>query len=313
VRWAGVAALVAVAVAFLLAGIDARASFRGRKKLRAHVPGAMETVGRDAGSGNAPRPGRVRARLERSPLYLAVEAELESRGLAMRCEVLLGCCAWVTLLLPLSCFMVTGLAVTVPLSLSCLMLAPRAAVKTLARRREAASARECDAFVADLALYLRSGIPLDDALVQAARESDSLVRSAVADYSSGVRVGRSAGSAFSSLVDTLGSTDLALIGQAVSTSRETGSDIRGIMDTVGETIRERAAVSRELSTQTVQARLSGRIVAALPLVFLLLSAIASRSTLTILLGTTRGLVMLGVAAVMNAAGFLWIRKILDIG
>lgn len=312
-RWVGVAALAAVAVAFLLAGIEARASFRGRKRLRAHAPGAMEAVESDAGSGNVRRTGRVRARVERSSLYLAVEAELESRGLAVRYEVLLGCCAWLAVLLPLSCYLVTGQVVMVPLALSCLALAPRAAVKALARRREAASAGDRDAFVADLALFLRSGIPLDEALLQASRESGPRVRSAVSDYSSGVRLGRSAGSAFESLVEALGSTDLALIGQAVSTSRETGSDVRGIMDTVGETIRERAAIARELSSQTVQARLSGRIVAALPLVFLLLSAIASRSTLAVLLGTTRGLVMLGVAVVMNAAGFLWIRKILDIG
>jgi Flp pilus assembly protein TadB len=58
--------------------------------------------------------------------------------------------------------------------------------------------------------------------------------------------------------------------------------------------------------------LSGRVVAALPLIFLALSALVSKSTLGVLIGSTPGLIILVVALCLNAAGFLWIRKILDI-
>ena len=84
------------------------------------------------------------------------------------------------------------------------------------------------------------------------------------------------------------------------------------MGAVGDAARERAAIRRELETQTVQGRMSGRIVAGLPLIFLALSCLVARGTLAALLGTVPGLAMLVVAVALNALGFLWIRKILDI-
>jgi tight adherence protein B len=84
------------------------------------------------------------------------------------------------------------------------------------------------------------------------------------------------------------------------------------MEAVGEALRERVAIRRELHTQTIQSRLSGHIVAALPLVFLGLSAMISRGTLSVLFGTVPGLLMLTAAVVLDTLGFLWIRRILDI-
>ena len=84
------------------------------------------------------------------------------------------------------------------------------------------------------------------------------------------------------------------------------------MEAVGDALRERAAIRRELNSQTIQGRLSGRIVAGLPFMFLGLTALMSKETLSALFGTMPGLVMFTVASVLDLLGFFWIRRILDI-
>ena len=131
-------------------------------------------------------------------------------------------------------------------------------------------------------------------------------------FQSDVALGSDVGASLLELVADFDNRDLELIAQALVTSRDTGSEISGIMDTIGEAVRERASIRRELATQTVQGRMSGRVVAALPLIFLALSVLVSRNTLRTLVGTTPWLIILVVGVGMNVAGFLLIRKILDI-
>jgi tight adherence protein B len=181
------------------------------------------------------------------------------------------------------------------------------------RRRSGHRTREqCERLASDLALYLRCGIPVEDSLALCARDLGPPLTDLLTRFQAEVSLGADSGPALLDLVGALDNQDLELIARAAVTSRETGADIREIMGNIGDAVRERAAIRRELYTQTVQGRMSGRIVAGLPLIFLGLSAVVSRGTLSVLLGTVPGLVMLFAAAVMDLLGFLWIRRILDI-
>jgi tight adherence protein B len=179
-------------------------------------------------------------------------------------------------------------------------------------RGERAAREQCDRLASDLALHLRCGIPVDEAVALCARDLGPPLSEALHRYLGEVALGANAGDALIELVRSLDSQDLELIALAAVTSRETGSDIRSVMGSVGEAVRERAAIRRELLTQTVQGRMSGRIVAGLPFIFLALSALVSRGTISVLLGTVPGVIMLSAAATLDVLGFLWIRKILDI-
>lgn len=223
------------------------------------------------------------------------------------------CGAWICLLLavPAFAYLVTGSALGIPASVALVLAIPGPLLKALRRRDERKARGQCDRLAADLALYLRCGIPIEAALALCADRagllSAPLVR-AISEVELGVR----ADAALLRMATELDSSDLGLIARAAMTSRETGADVRGVMDAVGEAVRDRASIRRELAGQTVQGRLSGRIVAALPLLFLGMSTLLSRDIARVLFGTTPGLVMLCTGAALDAAGFLWIRKILDI-
>ncbi len=308
-KWVGAAILTALAIAFFWISARGRSAGKAKSNIRRH----LDATG-DVGAGS-PVPGlfgRLCARFESTRRAVELRARLEASGLEIRWVVLRRFWAASILLVPPAAALSTGSLLSMPPALAAVIFLPGLALGALARRRERAGAAECDRLAADLALFLRSGIPIDDALSLCAEDAGPLIAGAVSRYEAEVSLGACADEALEDLVGALDNPNVRLIAQAVITSHETGSDVGNIMEAIGEAVRERAAIKRELASLTVQGRLSGRIVAALPLVFLGISALASHSTVSILIGTFPGLLMLGAAAVMNTVGFIWIRKIMDV-
>jgi tight adherence protein B len=189
---------------------------------------------------------------------------------------------------------------------------PLPVLRAVQRRRERKLREQSDALAFELSLHLKCGIPVEEAALLCAGGLGppiSLCTQALRDLQPGSQDG---GEALLGAARTLGHRDLELIALAADASRRTGSDIRAVMDNVGDAVRERIAIRRELEAHTVQGALSGKLVASLPFIFLGLSALVSRRTVLALLGTPQGLLMLAVAACLDALGFLWIRKILDV-
>lgn len=305
-RWLGLAAVLTLSVYLLWVGRSARSASDARGNIARHLEAA------DVEDGAAKR-WRVLAWLEGRRAASALRDLHRSSGLPVSWRALMGCWLAALLVLPVAAFLMTSSLIAIPAGLGVACALPGLAMKLLTRRRERRAAQECDRLAADLALFLRSGIPVEEALALCARglSSPGLIE-AMERFQSDVALGSDVGASLLELVADLDNRDLELIAQALVTSRETGSEISGIMDTIGEAVRERSSIRRELATQTVQGRMSGRVVAALPLIFLALSVLVSRNTMRVLLGTVPGLIILVVGVGMNAAGFLWIRKILDI-
>lgn len=72
--------------------------------------------------------------------------------------------------------------------------------------------------------------------------------------------------ALANLVRRIGSDDLELMTTAVNIQHEVGGNLAQILDTISDTIRERVRIKGEIASLTAQQRLSGYIIAALPLV-----------------------------------------------
>ncbi|MBU1671865.1 MAG: type II secretion system F family protein [Actinobacteria bacterium] len=268
----------------------------GAQKETGAAPGRSDSLARRLGAGG--RGAQLREALEASGLPVTWNAFCALWGLAL-------------LAVPAAAFMLTGSVVAIPLSASAVLAVPGPVLKALRRLAGKKASDRCDRLAADLALYLRCGIPVEAALSLCA-EGAGPVLPELARARSEVDLGVRADAALLEMATDLDSPDLGLIARAAMTSRETGADVRGVMDAVGEAVRDRASIRRELAGQTVQGRMSGRIVAALPFLFLGMSALLSRDTARVLFGTTPGLIMLCVGGALDAAGFLWMRRILDI-
>jgi len=307
-RWCALAVFISASIYFLWRSARARSWARAMLHLEKHLGSDEKREGRGGSWG---RVAVLLGALDRTHYMCRLRDSVENSGIKLTWESFRLIWMWSLAVLPALTVLVTGNALLAPPAIACGFLLPRLFLNAFLGKKNTKAREQCDLLAADLALHLRCGIPIEEAVALCADDYEPPVTEQLVKYQGKVALG-GGDSALLELVASLDNPDLELIAQAVMTSRETGSDIRVVMEAVGEALRERAAIRRELDSQTVQGRLSGHIVAGLPFVFLGLSALVSRDTLAVLLGTASGIVMLTVATALDLLGFLWIRRILDI-
>ena len=127
-----------------------------------------------------------------------------------------------------------------------------------------------------------------------------------------VNLGLGMEEALHNLVRRIKSDDLDLMVTAIGIQQQVGGNLAEILDTIAFTIRERVRIKGEINTLTAQGRVSGYLVAFLPIgLGVALNAI-NPAFMAPLFTETIGRILMGVGAVMMTIGFLAIRKITDI-
>jgi tight adherence protein B len=118
--------------------------------------------------------------------------------------------------------------------------------------------------------------------------------------------------ALNDMADRVGSDDLYLVVTAMSVQQELGGNLAQILETIEETIRERIRIKREIRVLTAQQRLTGMILALLPVAAVLIIGTINRQYMSMLFTTAIGRTMVVVALVLELLGLLVIRRIVDI-
>jgi tight adherence protein B len=121
------------------------------------------------------------------------------------------------------------------------------------------------------------------------------------------------------MVKRVKSEDFELMATAIAIQHQVGGNLAEILDSIAFTIRERIRIKGEIRTLTAQQRLSGYVVGFLPFglaFFIFLAAPKFFDPMfqgpPDVLGIPLGVILLGVATLMMGAGFMFIRKIVDI-
>lgn len=107
--------------------------------------------------------------------------------------------------------------------------------------------------------------------------------------------------------------DVHLVSAVLQMHRRTGGDLPVVLDQLAETLRERLAARREISSMTAQARLSGVVVGLLPIGFFGFLALTSPGEMASVLASPIGLASVGGGLILEGCAFLWIRQILRSG
>jgi tight adherence protein B len=108
------------------------------------------------------------------------------------------------------------------------------------------------------------------------------------------------------------SLDLRFFTTAVAINSEVGGNFAEILDKLADTIRERIKIKRQLRVHTAQGRMSGYILAVLPIVVFFMMNIMIPGYQDKLLKNDIGRLLLIGAGVMQVIGFFVIRKIINI-
>ncbi|MDM7924478.1 MAG: type II secretion system F family protein [bacterium] len=114
------------------------------------------------------------------------------------------------------------------------------------------------------------------------------------------------------LTDRVDSLDLRLFVTSVLLQRETGGNLTEILEKISYTIRERFKLIGQIRTYTAQGRMSAWIVGTLPMAFVLIISALNPGYLKPLLQDRLGHLFIGASAFLQVAGFLIIRKVVQI-
>jgi tight adherence protein B len=105
------------------------------------------------------------------------------------------------------------------------------------------------------------------------------------------------------------STDFAFFVTAVLIQRQTGGDLSQVLGNIGGMIRQRIRLQQFVKAKTAEGRFTGYILVCFPVLMFFIAATMNPEYKKNLLGTSSGLMMLGIAAALVVMGLVTIRKI----
>ncbi|HWR58733.1 MAG TPA: type II secretion system F family protein [Thermodesulfovibrionales bacterium] len=125
-------------------------------------------------------------------------------------------------------------------------------------------------------------------------------------------LGLSIRDAFSQMLERTPSMDLRLFVTAVNVHREVGGNLADTLERLGQTIRDRIRIRRQVRVYTAQGRLSGYILAALPIFMATFLYFFIPDYIEELVAVKTGWYIIGVAVAAQITGFFVIRKLINI-
>jgi tight adherence protein B len=245
-------------------------------------------------------------------LLAGVEAELVQADLPLKAEEMIGLTvalsAGPALLaaillqnLPLAVFLAAGGAILPLLYLK------RAKI----RRLQQFNSQLGDALLI-MANSLRAGFSFLQTLDSLSREMAPPISREFSRALREMRLGRTTEDALRNMAERVKSEDLDLIVTAVIIQRQVGGNLAEILDNIAFTINERVRIKGEIKTLTAQGRISGTIVALLPVFLAAVISVLNPAYLSVLVRHPLGLLLIGGAVFSELIGIMAIRRIVNI-
>jgi tight adherence protein B len=163
-----------------------------------------------------------------------------------------------------------------------------------------------------IANSLKSGFGLMQAMNMAADQLEHPVGTELAITVHETNVGSSMEEAFLALSERNENYDLDIVVTAILVQRTAGGNLAEILETVTHTMRERIRIRGEIATLTAQQKLTGFVIALIPVGVGGMFVLVSPGYINPLFTETIGRVMIGIAGLLELVGVLVIRRILAI-
>ena len=159
---------------------------------------------------------------------------------------------------------------------------------------------------------IRAGHPLSSGLKMVADETQEPIAGEFQRTFEEHRFGVPFDDAIQDLADRVDIVDVRILVTAILIQREVGGNLAEVLDNLASVIRARFTIRRQLRVYTAQGRMSGYVLAALPIVVGTIIYLLNPEYGSLMFTRPLGRFFLGMAAVMQIIGYLWIRKIINI-
>jgi tight adherence protein B len=163
-----------------------------------------------------------------------------------------------------------------------------------------------------LANSLRSGYSLLQSMEMVARELPPPMSEEFERVTREIGLGLSNEEALNNLYRRIQSDDLDMMITAINIHHEVGGNLSEILDTIGHTIRERVRIKGEIRTLTAMARYSGYLVSVLPVAVAGLLFVMNADYMSQLWQDPCGVQMIMLSGLGMVAGWIIIRRIVNI-
>ena len=189
---------------------------------------------------------------------------------------------------------------------------PNLYVRFKANRRIRALESQLPGAIDHLTRAVRAGHPLSAGLKMLSEESEEPIAGEFRAVFEEQRFGLPFEEALLGLGDRVNIPDVRILITAILVQREVGGNLAEILEKVAGTMRARFTIRRQVRVYTVQGRMSGYILAALPVVVGSFIFLINSEYMGVLFIHPLGKALLGLAMTLQLVGFLWIRKIVNV-
>lgn len=189
---------------------------------------------------------------------------------------------------------------------------PYLLVRTQAGKRRSKLEEQLPDAIDLMARAMRAGHPLSAGFKMVADEAPEPIATEFRQVFEEQRFGLPFDDSLLGLVERVRLPDVRILITAILIHRQVGGNLAEVLDNIGALVRERFKLRRQLRVITAQGRLSGYVLAFLPLVLGLAIFTLNREYIMPIFTEEIGRFMLVGAFVFQILGYMWIRKILDI-
>lgn len=194
----------------------------------------------------------------------------------------------------------------------CAYLGCNAAVASLATKRQEALRDSLPSALQSLQACFLAGYSLEQALSQVSREVEGPLGRVFAESVAVYEAGGTIEESLEHLKNATDESELIFLATALEIQHRSGSSIQQVLSVARESVEDEIALKRSLRTQTAQAKLSARIVTAMPFLLIAVFSLMSPGFLGPFFSSFAGMVTLGVALAMQAMGVYLVRRMLNV-
>ena len=191
-------------------------------------------------------------------------------------------------------------------------MTPFAFLKRAATRRLARFEEQFPEAIDLIARALRAGHAFTTGLGMVADEVEEPVRTEFRLLHDRQNYGMPLPDALRSLAVRVPLLDARFFATAVLTQRESGGNLSEVLDNLSKLIRERFKLKRQVRTLSAHGRITGWVLAALPIVLAVLMFVIAPEHMKVLFTDPLGVRMIVGAGVLQVIGFLAMRRIVNI-
>jgi tight adherence protein B len=159
---------------------------------------------------------------------------------------------------------------------------------------------------------LRAGHPLTAGFKMAADDGSEPVAGEFRRVFEEQRFGLPLEDSLLGMTDRINLVDVRILATAIMIQREVGGNLAEILDNLSAVVRARFTIRRQLRVYTAQGRMTGYLLAALPIILFSVLYLLNPAYMSILFTDPIGRILVIIALSMQFIGFLWIRKIIKI-